>query len=464
MTAPTAAPETLADYTLPNLLFQPVDAVERLQDSLLAQMMSLCASNHPYYSRLLMERGLDPAAFSTIEALEDFPLTSKSDFLADPEAFRLRPDGLAIDEQVIAQVFYTTGTTSGIPAPVYNTSFDRKAFLYHCTTRAEITGLRGDDVILNLFPLTEFPTGGYLRLVDDAAAMGAALVFGHTGRTSGPFPTHRSTREVIELAVRHRATVLWGVPGYIRRLLITAAEMGADLSTVRTVMLAGEAISQAGMDDLARRLREFGSPNPRVVNRYASTEGGTSMVECSPGTGLHDLSPDQVYLEAVDPGTGRRVPDGEWGALAITHLARRGTVLLRYLVGDEVVLDHSPCPACGRTSLRIVDGPRRSGSMVKIKGMLVNLAAVTQLLERRSDVVEHQIVVAADHDGLETRPGSALVVRIALQDDVSAETIEEITREIRSVTNVTPEIEMIDRDEIFDPDAEFKARRIVIER
>ena len=31
MTAPTAAPETLADYTLPNLLFQPVDAVERLQ-------------------------------------------------------------------------------------------------------------------------------------------------------------------------------------------------------------------------------------------------------------------------------------------------------------------------------------------------------------------------------------------------------------------------------------------------
>ena len=32
----------------------------------------------------------------------------------------------------------------------------------------------------------------------------------------------------------------------------------------------------------------------------------------------------------------RRLPDGESGMLAITHLHRRGTVLLRYLVGDIV--------------------------------------------------------------------------------------------------------------------------------
>ena len=40
--------------------------------------------------------------------------------------------------------------------------------------------------------------------------------------------------------------------------------------------------------------------------------------------------------------------------LAITHLHRRGTVLLRYLVGDVVTLARAPCPHCGRDGERIV--------------------------------------------------------------------------------------------------------------
>ena len=456
--------ETLEDYTLPDLVFQDPEAVRSLQDRLLGKMMNLVSTNHPYYSQLMASAGLNPADFSTISALEDFPLTSKADFLHDPEMFRLRSDGLPLDERIVAQVFYTTGTTSGVPAAIYNTSFDRNAFLHHCTTRAEITGLRSDDVIMNLFPLTQFPTGGYCRLVDDAAALGAALVFGHTGHATGPFPVRRSTTEVIRLIEQHCATVLWGVPGYIRRLLITAQEIGADLSSVRTLMLTGEAVTPATATELADRLRSWGCIEPKIVNRYASTEAGTSMVECKPGTGLHDLSPDLVYLEAVDLATGKRVPDGQQGALAITHLARRGTVLLRYCVGDDVVLDHSVCPQCHRTSVRIVDGPSRSGALVKIKGMLVNLTAVGQVLASDRDIIEYQVRVTTENRGGQVIPGAGLLLRVAPATTVDTTAlVTNITEAVRAVAFVTPSIEITERDQIFDPDAEFKARRIVVE-
>ena len=55
-----------------------------------------------------------------------------------------------------------------------------------------------------------------------------------------------------------------------------------------------------------------------------------------------------IFHEVVDPDSGRRLPDGERGALAITHIKRRGTTLMRYLVGDIVSLEHGPCPHCGR--------------------------------------------------------------------------------------------------------------------
>jgi len=187
--------------------------------------------------------------------------------------------------------------------------------------------------------------------------------------------------------------VLWGVAGFVRRVLIRAQELGADFSSVRMVMTTGEAASPAMRADFRRRMGELRCADTLVVNRYGSTEQGGTMIECTDGSGFHSAAPDQLFHEIVCDETGRRLPDGEAGMLAVTHLNRRGTVFLRYKVGDVGSLDHSPCPHCDRTSVRLSSTPVRTGDIVKIKGALVNLGNLKESLDAAREVDEYQIVV-----------------------------------------------------------------------
>ena len=83
----------------------------------------------------------------------------------------------------------------------------------------------------------------------------------------------------------------------------------------------------------------------------------------------------------------------ERGALAITQLNRRGTCLVRYLVGDIVSLTHEPCPHCGRTGDRIVPPIVRTKDLLKVKGMLINPTVLLESLTAVPNVDEFQVVL-----------------------------------------------------------------------
>ena len=69
-------------------LFDP-EAVERARATNLARTLELCAQGHPWYRARLAREGASFADFPTLDAFERFPLTTKADFMADPDAFRL---------------------------------------------------------------------------------------------------------------------------------------------------------------------------------------------------------------------------------------------------------------------------------------------------------------------------------------------------------------------------------------
>ena len=194
-----------------------------------------------------------------------------------------------------------------------------------------------------------------------------------------------------------------------------------------------------------------------VVNRYGSTEQGSSMVECTPGSGFHDLAPDSVFMEVVDEATGRRLPDGELGALAFTHLNRTGTVLLRFAMGDQAALSHQPCEFCGRTSARVVAGPSRVGDIVKVKGTLVNLAAIADRVETAGGTGEFQIVVDKI-DGADR-----LLVRVATADGTPASDgqFPAIQAAVREVAHLTPQVEAVPADALKTAVEGGKFRRVV---
>lgn len=455
----SAAPCTPA-FTLPDLLRQPAPALRALQDRLLAQMVEVCYRAHPFYRGLMKRAGLEPRHLRTCDDLVRLPISTKADFLADPEAFRLRGDDLPPEDSTVWKVVYTTGTTSGRPAPIYVTATDFYNYLFVCERQKEMTSLRPDDVVANVFPLTPFPMGAYGRAFDEAAAVGASIVCAHTGRDASVYPVHRSLDEAVHMVEQHRATVLWGVAGFVRRVLIRGAELGADLRSVRAVMITGEASSRAMRDDFRRRMREMGCAGDRVVNRYGSTEQGASMVECQEGSGFHSLAPDTVFHEVVDPASGERLPEGETGALLFTHLMRRGTAFLRYRVGDIVSMSTAPCPHCGRTTPRITSQPVRSGDIVKIKGTLVNLQALKDLLERLPQVDEYQIVVQP-LDKSDPFSTDELVIRLAATAGAAPASAGAIAEQVAALIHLHPRIEAADRDDIFDPLKGAKPQRVV---
>ena len=329
--------------------------------------------------------------------------------------------------------------------------------------RQDLIGLKDTDRIANLFPMTAFPMGAYSRAADEAGAVGAAIMFGNTGRTDMAFPVNRSLDEAVAAVARHRATVVWGVAGFVRRVLIRAKENSADFSSVRMVMTTGEAASAAMREDFRRRMRELGCADTVIVNRYGSTEQGGTMIECRDGSGFHSAAPDQLFHEIVDDQTGQRMADGERGMLAVTHLNRRGTVFLRYKVGDVGALDHSACPHCGRTSVRLSSTPVRTGDIVKIRGALVNLGALKEELDQMPGVDEYQIVVTRD-DLSDPFSTDKLMIRLAMEQTSEAGIAEMVSEDVRRLTNLRPVIEMASRDEIFDPTSAVKPRRIVDRR
>lgn len=450
----------LAALTLPDLLRRPAEEVGALQDRLLATTVELCYRGHPYYRRLMQREGLTPDDIRTRADLQRLPPTSKADFLADPEAFRLDLDDLPLAERTLWKVIYTTGTTTGRPAPIYVTAFDHFAYMYIASRRRDFIDVRETDVVANLFPLTPFPMGAYSRAPDEAAAAGAAILTLHPGRQTSPFPLHRRLDEVVRLVERHRATVLWGIASYVRRMLVRAEELGADLSAVRVAMITGEAASAALRADLRARLRRLGSPDPVVINRYGSTEQGASMVECREGSGFHSLAPDQIYHEVVDPDTGQRLPDGQPGMLAFTHLIRRGTVLLRYLVGDVVTMTHEPCPACGRTCPRITSQPVRSGDLVKVKGTLVNLQVIRDRLDAEPALQEYQIVLRRADEADELSMDE-LVVRAAVAPGTEESMRTALADLVAEAVHVRPTVELARADDIYDPNRSAKPARVV---
>ena len=426
----------------------------------LRRTLAAVAAAHPFYRARFHALGLRPEDIRSVDDLQALPLTHKDDYISDPEAFRLRPDDLPADfsaeERVLWDVAYTTGTTSGRPSPFYNTAHDAYAIWDQARRCNAAEGLTSADRVANLYPLAGFPTGAFLSVVRSTMIAGLPVVHGLTGAANSEFKVRNSLAEAVDTVARFRPTVLWGVPSFIRRFLDEACRRDADLSEVRLVLTSGEPVPATLRATSREQLARLGARAIEIRARYAFTEMQGGLVQCADEAAPQNLCPDLYHLEVVEPATGRPLADGESGALAITHLHRRGTVLLRYLVGDIVALSRTPCPICGREGERVVATPRRTGSLVKCRGMLVNTDVILDTLSAMAGSAQFQVVFAAA-SGPEAM--ERLVIRIERDADASVEA--EVVRRVRAAVSLRPEVEFVARGSLYDPERAIKAKRIL---
>ncbi|HWS74115.1 MAG TPA: AMP-binding protein, partial [Quisquiliibacterium sp.] len=178
------------------------------------------------------------------------------------------------------------------------------------------------------------------------------------------------------------------IASYPTTLLLLAGERRAGRLTVspRALWSGGETLAAAERAEIAAA---FGCP---VVDGYGASECMQIAFDC--GCGALHLNSDWVILEPVDEH-GNPVPPGRASAtVLLTNLANRVQPLLRYDLGDSVVMLDEPC-ACGspfpalRVSGRRDDILRLEGD----DGRIVRLAplAVATVVEEGGCVHRFQV-------------------------------------------------------------------------
>lgn len=444
------------------------DPQVRARDRRLQKMVRMCAVAHPYYRRQFDELGLTASDFQTVDDLQKLGILHKDTYTSAPESFRLDLDvlpGLSLEERTLADVIYTAGST-GQATPFYDTVHDRFARIDHIRRGAEIAGVKESDVVANLFPLGTVPHQGFLSATWGAQAIGAKLISALTGRGYGDFDVRRSLDDAVRLVERQRATIIWGITTFVRRFVVRAQELGADLGSVRMAMVMGEPCPAGMREDIRARLASLGSTNPSISNGYGFTEMQAPAMECVEGGPRFIAAPDQFHFEIVDVESGEPVPDGKPGLLLLSHLNRRGTVLLRYRVGDIVAMERGKCGQCGRTGPRFTTDPYRADGLVKIKGTLVDPQALHGQLSSLlsvEGVSDYQLRVGHRVES-DRFSGDRLSVRIACAPEAREPAAERVQSLASVAIEVMPEVEFLPQHGFESTSQDYKFRRFVDDR
>ncbi|MHA1364768.1 MAG: hypothetical protein ACTSP1_19955, partial [Candidatus Freyarchaeota archaeon] len=188
--------------------FLPRRELDEVRNRNLRTQVELCAKYSPFYREVFRECGIDASTIRTIDDLERLPLTTKMDYMKDPEAFRLRLDpSRPFYELILWDLTMTTGTTTGVPSIFYNTTHDFYAQTLFFIRSSKITwAVPGEDITFNAFPLGPIPHMAYIRTITASLAAGCAVVAGHTGMPHPDFPIHRRLDDAIRLMEAYRCT------------------------------------------------------------------------------------------------------------------------------------------------------------------------------------------------------------------------------------------------------------------
>jgi phenylacetate-CoA ligase len=170
---------------------------------------------------------------------------------------------------------------------------------------------------------------------------------------------------------------------------------------------------------------EYGVP---VLSTYQAAEALRIAFQCERREGFH-ISLDHTAVRVVD-ASGNPVSPGASGAIVISNLTNRATVLLNYKLDDVVTLGRAPCP-CGRTlpTIERIDG--RADDLIALPGgHLIHSLAVLAPLHRIPGVIQVQLiqeelrrfllrVVGVGLDRQQARLGLEAALCATLGDDIS---------------------------------------------
>ena len=118
------------------------------------------------------------------------------------------------------------------------------------------------------------------------------------------------------------------------------------------------------------------------------------------------------------------------------------------------------CPHCGRLGEIITKRPRRTGGLLKVKGLLINPDLISEFLSSIQLINEFQIIIRkenlSDVDSLDL-----LVIKLDAFETNHDYLVGFLANEIKKIVMIKPVIEFASLGEIYDPMKNMKIKRVL---
>ncbi|MGD8543098.1 MAG: AMP-binding protein, partial [Desulfobacteraceae bacterium] len=204
---------------------------------------------------------------------------------------------------------------------------------------------------------------------------------GAVGMVHGPV---RDPGAAVAAVLTHRPDCLVGIPVQVLAMARHPRGAGIPRGLLRSVLLSTDYVPEAIVGALEQT---WGC---RVFQHYGMTEMGYGGgVACEARDGYH-LREADLFVEVLDPETGRGVPDGVGGEVVFATLAVSAMPLIRYRTGDLARFLPEPCP-CGSRLRRLgkVAGRRARGAVIG-RSIRLTISALDEALFNLPGVIDFQ--------------------------------------------------------------------------
>lgn len=388
-----------------------------------------------YYGKKYRELGITEVASQ--EAFEELPFSSKDDLR------NAYPLGIqAVPDEEVVRIHSSSGTT-GKPVIIPYTAKDVDDWATMFARCYETAGVTKKDRV-HITPGYGLWTAG-IGFQAGAEKLGAMVI------PMGPGNTDKQLQMMIDL----ESTVLTATSSYALLLAEEIDKRGLkDKIHLKKGVFGSERWSEKKREYIKEKL------GIELYDIYGLTEiyGPGIGISCDAQNGMHYWD-DYVYIEIIDPKTGKTLPDGEEGEIVITTLVKEGAPLIRFRTHDISRIIPGECP-CGRKHPRLDIIKGRSDDMFKVHGVNMFPSQVEELLAL-VDGVPSEYTINIAHD----EPANKDIMLVTVEAEGRVD-FEQTGRQIRDLfksrIGVTPKITVVPVGTL--PRSEKKTQRVIDHR
>ncbi|MCI6648857.1 MAG: phenylacetate--CoA ligase [Lachnospiraceae bacterium] len=382
---------------------------------------------------------LEEAGIHEVHSPEDFkklPFSEKKD-LRDAYPLGL----MTAPEEEIVRIHSSSGTT-GKPVIIPYTKKDVDDWATMFARCYEMAGITKKDR-LQITPGYGLWTAG-IGFQAGCEKLGAMAI------PMGPGNTDKQ----IEMMIAMESTVLCATSSYA---LLLAEEIEKRGLVDQIKLKKGVIGSERWSDKMRNKIS--GILGIELYDIYGLTEiyGPGIGINCKGQKHMHYWD-DFIYIEIIDPKTGKNLPDGEWGEIVITTLKKEGAPLIRYRTHDLSRIIPGKC-SCGSPYPRIDIIQGRTDDMMKIHGVNVFPSQIEEIIAEFDEATSEYQIRISHLDGKDTM---RLYIEATSGRTDFNDLSERVAERVKSKIGFTPIVKVVEEGLL--PRSEKKAKRVIDER